>query len=104
MGLNDLLAKNQGDNKQKGNGADNGKSTKGPGRPVEKKEPQVTFTVRGPQSTKTLLLKIQKIKELTEPNKVSQADVIREALELLSKKIKLLEKEKQYAKFLENIK
>ncbi len=97
-GLGHLLAKNQSNPR-------NMKSTsekKGVGRP-KSKEDQVNFTIRTASSTKSLLMKIQKVKQLTVPGTTSQGDVITEALELLAKKMKMSEKEKDYAKFLKDL-
>ncbi|MDC6367231.1 MULTISPECIES: hypothetical protein [Flavobacteriaceae] len=99
MGLNDLLPENRG-NKPNKPQREKGK----PGR-KPKKEPQHTFSVRDDVSTKVLLEKIQKIKELTTPGvkSISQGSIIREALELLAKEMDFPKKEKKYAEFLEYI-
>lgn len=98
-GLGHLLTQNQSTQKNKRNTT---VEKKGPGRPRSKEE-QVSFTVRSEASTKTLLMKIQKVKQLTVPGKTSQGDVIKEALELLAKKMKIDEKEKEFAKFLKDL-
>lgn len=97
--LGHLLTQNQSTQKDTANSA-SGK--KGPGRP-KSKEQQISFTIRSEASTKSLLMKIQKVKQLTVPGSTSQGDVIKEALELLAKKMKMTEMEKKYAKFLEKL-
>lgn len=103
MSLQDLLPQNQkGDNKK--NKTSKGRSQSGPGRRIEKEEPQMVLTVRTAESTKELLLRIQNIKKIIDKDKgPSQGDLVREGLELLAKKIQLEEKEKEYAKFLKEI-
>ncbi|MEM1001252.1 MAG: hypothetical protein AAGH46_01225 [Bacteroidota bacterium] len=97
-GLGHLLTQNKTE-KQK---ARKQQGKKGPGRPREKVD-QVNFTIRAETSTKTLLKKLVKVKELTVPGTTSQGDVVKEALELLAKKMEMPEMEKKYAKFLENL-
>ena len=106
MSLKDLLSDNQkGNQKKKQKPTSKSRSTGQVGRPIEKDEPQLNLTIRTGVSTKELLLRIQKIKNLAaSDNKPSQGDLVREGLELLAKKMKLDEKEKDYAKFLDELK
>jgi hypothetical protein len=100
MSLDDLLPQNRGNNKQKKSSSKD--DSKSPGRPG-KEIPQLTFSVRHDVSTKILLDKIQKIMELTEPQKVSQGDIVRQALNLLAEELELPKKEKKYTQFMKFI-
>lgn len=96
MALKDIIASN-----------DNGSETpkkRGPKTTITK-ETQHTFTVRDGVSTKVLLDRIQKIKELTTPGagNISKGGIIREALELLSKEMGYKNLEKKYSEFLAHI-
>jgi len=97
MSLDDLLPQNRG--KKNSTKATTDKSNRRPGRPGKDK-PQMNITIRHDVSTKVLLEKIQKVRELTEPQKVSQGDIVREALNLLAEQMDLPKKEKKYAQFM----
>ncbi|WP_421805741.1 hypothetical protein [Flagellimonas sp.] len=103
MGLNDLLPQNQKGKNKKSTSSSDGTKRKGPGRPKEKEDPQINFTVYSSESTKELLLRIQDIMSKTENRKVSQGDLVREGLELLAKEMNLEERERKYAKFLKDM-
>lgn len=95
MGLNDLLPQQQGQNK-----AASKKNTK-----KTNKERQHSFTVRHDVSTKVLLDRIQKLKELTTPGVkgISQGSIVREALELLAKDMDYDKLAKKYSEFVAHI-
>lgn len=98
MGLNDILAGSE-NNKKPNNQSKN--TTK-----IEtKKSVQHAFTIRHDVSTKVLLDRIQRVKELTTPNarSISQGSIIREALNLLAKDIDFNKLEKKYSEFLSHI-
>lgn len=93
MGLNDLV-KQKGEERKK----------KQPKKATDKAV-QHSFTVRHDVSTKVLLDKIQRIKELTTPNakNISQGSIICEALELLAVEMDFKKLQKKHAEFLSHI-
>lgn len=97
MSLDDLLAKNKG--KRGVKAPQKEKSVK-----TNSKEVQHSFTVRHDVSTKVLLDRIQRLKDLTTPAaKLSQGAIVREALELLAKEMGYDKLEKKYTDFLAHI-
>ena len=100
MSLDDLLPQNRG--KKTSNKRTKNESKRGPGRPGKDK-PQMNITIRHDVSTKVLLEKIQKVRELTEPQNVSQGDIVREALNLLAEQMEMTKKEKKYPQFMKFI-
>lgn len=85
MGLNDLLA---------GNENRSSKPTKKVVKVETQKEEQYAFTLRHKKSTKVLLDRVYEVKKEFSDNP-SRADIVREALDLLAKKIKLEQLEKK---------
>jgi glutamate synthase domain-containing protein 2 len=68
------------------------------------KEVQHSFTIRHDVSTKVLLDRIQRLKDLTTlAAKLSQGAIVREALELLAKEMEYGKLERKYADFLAHI-
>ncbi|TXN37733.1 hypothetical protein FVB32_05440 [Flagellimonas hymeniacidonis] len=96
MGIENLLPPN--------NSSSQNPKKRGP-KTTTPKEKQHTFTVRHGVSTKVLLDRIQKIKELTTPgaDNISKGGIIREALELLAKDMDYAKLEKKYAEFVQHI-
>ena len=97
MALNDLLTQNKGNKKNQKNSE---KSVK-----ASSKEVQHSFTLRHDISTKVLLDRIKKLKELTTPTSksLSQGSIVREALELLAKDMDYDKLAKKYSEFIEHI-
>lgn len=71
---------------------------------ADKKLKKVSFTVRHEADTKRLLDELQWLKQFVITKKpVSQADIIREALELLAKKMKYNTLKEKYAEELADV-
>lgn len=96
MGLEDLLPQQNGQNKKRPQKKNKIKSVR---------ESQHSFTVRHDVSTKVLLDRILKLKELTTPgaHNITRGSVVREALELLANEMDYVKLEKKYADFIAHI-